>query len=441
MAAFQLFLSYNSADRTSVVAVQRLLEVRGITTFLDRDDLVPGLPWMPALEQGMKDVKAVAVFIGRELGYWQKREIPLALDRQVREEKQGRAFPVIPVLLPGADLTPGFLFSNAWIDLRGGLEGVAAAEALDAFERAINTSQPAQVPERVALICPYRGLQVFREEDTAFFFGRKAFADQLLDFALGKDLVAVVGPSGSGKSSVVQAGLLPLLRRERAPASTWDAVCFTPDSDPFHHLASALIPFLEPDLRETDRLIEAQKLRYALAGGEAKLEAVISRVIEKSNGTGRLLLVADQFEELFTLAPEPTRRPFAQALLRALGNAHFTLLVTLRADFYGQIITLDRELSDRLAPAQVNIGALTRDELREAVTAPAGLVGLEFEPGLVERSSLMWAASPVACLCWSLRLQNSGSGAREVGSRTRLTTKSEAPPGRWPSGPRASLPG
>jgi hypothetical protein len=65
----QLFLSYSGADRTSVTAVQKLLEARGITTFLDHDNLVPGLAWMPALEQALKDVKAVAVFIGPELGY------------------------------------------------------------------------------------------------------------------------------------------------------------------------------------------------------------------------------------------------------------------------------------------------------------------------------------------------------------------------------------
>jgi len=237
----------------------------------------------------------------------------------------------------------------------------------------------------LAAICPYRGLQIFREEDAAFFVGRKAFAEQLRDFTLGKNLVAVVGPSGSGKSSVVQAGLLPLLRREQPPANTWDAVSFTPGRDPFHRLASALIPLLEPDMSETARLAEAEKLGGNLAANRTRVEAVINRVIEKSNGTGRLLLIADQFEELFTLTSEADRLPFAQALLHARGNAPVTLLITLRADFYSQIITLDRELSDAIPPVQVNIGALTPDELRESITAPARLVGLEFESGLVDR--------------------------------------------------------
>src|SRR6516162_4428082 len=167
MAVTQLFLSYNSVDRSSVVAVQRLLEARGVTTFLDRGQVVPGLPWPQALEEGLRGVRAVAVFIGRELGGWQKREMWFALDRQVREEKQGRPFPVIPVLLGGADLTPGFLFLNTWIDLRRGLDDVFTAEALSAFEQAIKATKPVRhyeasavrvVEYPAAAICPYRGL-------------------------------------------------------------------------------------------------------------------------------------------------------------------------------------------------------------------------------------------------------------------------------------------
>src|SRR6516164_6416599 len=126
----QLFLSYSSADRTSVIAVQKLLQARGITTFLDRSNLVSGLPWPQALEQALRSVNGVAVFIGCELGGWQKREMWFALDRQVHKEKKGRAFPVIPVLLQGADLAPGFLFFNTWIDLRGALDSVNTWDAV-----------------------------------------------------------------------------------------------------------------------------------------------------------------------------------------------------------------------------------------------------------------------------------------------------------------------
>jgi hypothetical protein len=309
MSAIRLFLSYNSADRTFVVAVQKLLEGRGITTFLDRKNLDVGLPWPQSLEEGLRGVGGVAVFLGSELGGWQKREMWFALDRQVLEEKQGRAFPVIPVLLPGADLKPCFLFTNSWLALRNGLNGGVMSEALDAFERAINNTQPAQVSESAAGICPYRGLQVFREEDAAFFFGRKTLAEKLLDFTLGKDLVAVVGPSGSGKSSLVQAGLLPLLRRQQSPAKTWASVRFTPGNDPFHRLASALIPVLEPDKDEVTRLAEAEGLGADFANSKTRIDAVLNRVIEKSNGTGRVLVIADQFEELFTLTRETGRPP------------------------------------------------------------------------------------------------------------------------------------
>jgi hypothetical protein len=378
-----LFLSYNSGERETVVQISRLLEARGISVFLDRKDLTPGLPWNEALEQALAGARAVAVFLGPGgFGSWQRKEMGFALDLQVQAQKAGASMPVIPVLLPGADPTGGFLFLNTWVDLR---RDPTDPEGLERLARAVEGAAPAEAEATLSSFCPYRGLRSFREEDAAFFCGREAFSDRLLEAVLQSPFVAVLGSSGSGKSSVVHAGLLPRLRRQRPPAASWDAISFTPGERPYHRLTAALLPLLEPDMTEVQRLREAADLGDALAGGNVRLEDAMRRALEKSGGTGRLLVVADQFEELFTLAEEAARKPFVQSLLRMTEKVPVTLVLTLRADFYDRALMLDRALSDRLERSLVNLGPMLREELSRAIRGPAERVGLELEPGLVDR--------------------------------------------------------
>jgi hypothetical protein len=148
--------------------------------------------------------KAVAVLIGPQgLGRWQQREAQLALDRQAREQ----GFPVVPILLPGGDPALGFLALNTWIDLRQGTKD----EDWRCSDWRSAASRPGRTTDRIratrAAICPYRGLRPFREEDAAFFCGREAFTESLLETVNRQSFVAVVGASGCGKSSVVRAGL------------------------------------------------------------------------------------------------------------------------------------------------------------------------------------------------------------------------------------------
>jgi len=194
--ARDLFLSYNSRDREVVMRVRELLHQRAIKTFLDRYDLTPGMPWQSELERAISRVRAIAVLIGAEgIGAWQRPEKELALDRQVQEERVGRRFPVIPVLLPNAeaDKITGFLTRNTWIDMRGGTDNPMAAAALDALARAVTGEPPAAPTQAVEPLCPYRGLEPFHEDDAPLFFGRDKFADDLLLKVLAHPLVAVVG--------------------------------------------------------------------------------------------------------------------------------------------------------------------------------------------------------------------------------------------------------
>jgi WD40 repeat protein/KaiC/GvpD/RAD55 family RecA-like ATPase len=379
----EVFLSYHSPDRAALLKIRELLATRGIMTFLDRDNLVAGMPWPQALEGALGQARAVAVFLGAHgIGLWQKREIGYALDRQVSAERDGQAFPVIPVLLPGTDPSPGFLFLNTWIDLR---KDIGDPELIDALARAIRGTAPREEPQSALALCPYRGLKPFREEDRGLFFGREAFVPRLLEATLRQRLVAVVGPSGSGKSSVVHAGLFPLLRAQHPPAATWDMVSFVPTDQPFHQLAAALITMLEPELGETDRMAEAKKLGDRLASGEVPLEAVVTRALARSGGTDRLLLVVDQFEDLFNRTGDAERAKLVTALLGAVERAPLTVLITLRASFYGHSIASSPELKRIVERGTVKLEPMSREEMKRAILEPARRVALEFERGLAER--------------------------------------------------------
>ena len=383
-----LFLSYNSRDRAAVQQVRTLLGARGVSVFYDRESLGLGLNWFEPLERALGQVRGVVVFLGPNgLGRWQRREMALALDRQTREA----TFPVIPVLLPESQAGDysGFLLLNTYADLRGGLND---PDTLDAIMRAVRgtaaAGEPAPPPETAA-ICPYRGLNAFREEDASLFFGRDRLVDEpeqgLLHKVLTWPLVAVVGASGSGKSSVVRAGLLPRLRREPPSRGTWDTVVFRPGKYPFLNLAIALEAVRNPEASDAARETDAAVLDKSWSSGDLPLELSLGRAREALR-VDRLLVVVDQFEELITLTPKDDRLPFLSRLLAATGaGSKITVLLTLRADYYGRAIDLDPRLSDGVQRGLVNVGAMTRDELRAAIEGPARRVGLEFEPGLVDR--------------------------------------------------------
>jgi WD40 repeat protein len=403
--AFDVFLSYSTADASNAQRLAQLLRSRGLKVFFDRDYLTPGQAWPMLLEKHLRACRAVAICLGPEgLGPWQQREQYLALDRQAQEDH----FPVIPLLLPGAkDLPLGFLRLSTWIDLKAGVEDWPA---LNVLERAIRGQAPspddAGLPDARASVCPYRGLEPFREEDEHFFVGRETFVCTLLEKIGQRPLVGVVGASGSGKSSVVLAGLVPSLR-QRADGRVWEIGVMRPGPHPLRQLAAVFLP-PDTNLEEFDRIAVLKKRAEQLASGEITLADVIDATLERQPGTDRLLLVVDQWEELYTQARDlPIKGSqdakdklgdaqtknggirsecdtFVRILLESVrSEPRLSLVLTIRGDFYGRALQ-DRALGDQLQDAIVNISPMARSELRRAIVEPAEKVSLSFEAGLVD---------------------------------------------------------
>jgi WD40 repeat protein len=382
-SSYDLFLSYNSEDHDVVEAIARKLRDEGLEPFLDRWYLAPGARWRSKLEDTLSSCKDVAIFVGpAEMGSWQQREVDVALDLQSRNPN----LPVIPVLLPGCEPPLGFLRQLTWVDLRSEVldRGIAI------LIKAARGEAPGPDLQRHfdfvrASICPYRGLLHFREEDAPFFFGREAAIEGLVEAIKHHPFLALVGASGSGKSSVVRAGLVPRLRSDRG--TTWEFISLIPTDQPLKALAMALVPFLEPTKSEVDRLEGAGKLAGLFADGTVSLYDVVRRILDKQRGTDRVLIFIDQFEELYTLVQDDAgRRKFVDELITAstLSGSKLTVAITLRGDFVGKAFAY-RALSDRLQGAQINLGPMTRQELTSVIRKPAEKLQLNFEAGLVER--------------------------------------------------------
>ncbi len=230
--------------------------------------------------------------------------------------------------------------------------------------------------------CPYRGLSAFGEKDAEFFFGREEFTDNLVRQVKRKSLVAVVGASGSGKSSVVFAGMVPQLRQDTT--QNWQIVFFRPGKNPFEALAIALISWQHPGEDKDNRLAELE-LETELKHNSANLSQILEQIVTKESHLCSLVVIVDQFEELYTLTPEVERQPFLDALLHACDWVPgLKLVITLRADFYGYALSC-RPFSDALQDGALNNGSMTREELLNAIEKPAAKMQTRFEEGLINK--------------------------------------------------------
>ena len=265
--------------------------------------------------------------------------------------------------------------------------------------------------------CPYRGLFAFREEDAGIFFGRENCINNLLERVESNPLLAIVGASGSGKSSVVFAGLIPKLRQ--AKNVNWQIVALRPGNNAiaalinaFNATGSIIDRAWENHLREDatalTQLVDCLSFRFdsQIYPSAGKIEVInqecreIGRKdpINATNGSvmstkpsqltsqpQRLLVVIDQFEELYTLCSESERQAFLDGLITAINTAPaFNVVITLRADFYGAALAY-RPLSDILQGAVYNLSVMNPSELHNAIALPAAQMQVRLEAGLTDK--------------------------------------------------------
>ena len=213
MTDFDIFLSHNSADKGLVEGMAEILQTEGLKPWLDKWCLVPGQPWQQELAAILRNCPTFGIFIGQNgLGDWAREELLVAQDRAAKE----RSFRLIPILLPGVPdpfdygKLPPFLTQRTWVDFRRGLD---QPRPLRTLINAIKGLPPGSdvALEGGAQPCHYRGLATFDEEHAEFFFGRERDIQRLLEMLKATRFVAVLGASGSGKSSLTRAGLIPAL--------------------------------------------------------------------------------------------------------------------------------------------------------------------------------------------------------------------------------------
>ncbi len=259
-----------------------------------------------------------------------------------------------------------------------------SGEAIN-LTRKWNNSSRVNSTVQISAICPYKGLSYFdcTEADAKLFYGRTALTDELLEKVRSGNFLAVLGASGSGKSSVVRAGLLYQLKlgRRLSGSDIWQLKIFRPGINPLQNLALA---FLESELSDIERASQLAKAEELIAKGAVGLGQLITAA-----QTQHVVLVVDQFEEAFTQCQDITKRQqFFECVLGALqrDDNKLCLIITMRADFFGKCLEQEYGgLAKKIQEHLVTVTPMNRQELETAIIKPAEQVNLAVEPELVSQ--------------------------------------------------------
>src|SRR5215472_15196762 len=346
-----------SNHRTIALSLKRAIEdtLRGVDVFVDQTHLRHGHLWQPSLFDAIAKAKAFLILVSNRIGDWQKVEYYEARDRKAKDEH----FVLLPVIIadrgagPAANL-PG-LAQLHWIESTE----PSAPEPLAKIVAALESRETAKPPEPWRTINPYRGLVALEEQDADFFFGRDGETGGIIDkiIAAPGRLIALVGNSGVGKSSLVQAGVIGSLKRQRLPGrpQAWPQalngsrafayLAMKPGDDPVRALMSEFAALWFPDPTDPKRLDRTREWAAHLRQGTARLADVIKATDDHLRSElaltppPRFFLYIDQGEELYARSPPAERKRFSEIIADGLARNPERLIVmtSQRADYYGEL--------------------------------------------------------------------------------------------------------
>jgi WD40 repeat protein/energy-coupling factor transporter ATP-binding protein EcfA2 len=373
---YHAFLCYNKKDKLMVEQIAEWLKVKGkLSVWLDNSSIKPGRRWQEEIEEALDRSECCVIFLGPYgISDWQNEEMRIAQNKYVSEKTPH----IIPVLLPGAadsgqvSKIPSFLKLFQWVEFHHNCQ---EEEKLKRLESGIKDIITDPSDKKTALINPFRGLEVFREEDQQYFFGREDVVQQLMNKLKKDRFLAVLGPSGCGKSSVVQAGLIPLLRKQS------EVILFTPGERPIEELAVSL-----RDCYPGNQKTTVEKLISRLRDSDESLH-IIAREIINDKKKNKLVVVIDQFEELFIpRGIERKHKKFFDVVLNAvkIQKGPVTLIITMLSDFEGKC-TFHSDLNIYVSKHSFKLEHMRQEQLQHVIIKPAKRVGLEFEDDLVDR--------------------------------------------------------
>lgn len=379
-----LFLSHLSRDKKAVEEIARRIEAspearaHDLRVWYDRPHLFPGDGWQEQLEKAINETTtAFAVYLGASgIENWVGPEVRLAITRHVRQPD----YAVIPVFAeaePNLNRYPGFL--TQFHGVRDVLQDPAELAKLVKAAAGLERDRPVRLVDE-----PFVGLRAFEERDNQLFFGREQEIEELVERLRSNRLLMVVGDSGSGKSSLVRAGLVPAFRggalADRWSLEpddvAWRAIITRPGGDAINRLACDLndanVAMPEPVDAQTRSCI-----RELVRSKDP--EKMCDALFEAMPPNTQILLVIDQFEELFTLCNDEQQRALV-SFIRHLTAPHAArpvrVVLTMRRDYYN-LCSQNAEFYEALERNKYTVRRMTKEGLRDCVAKPLHLADFD----------------------------------------------------------------